>query len=71
MIGVKLIEKDQVGNITQLSGILHLEGSVKSTKLKLTWLPETSELVNLTLVDLDYLIAKKKVGASEPITLTF
>ena len=71
MIGVKLIEKDQVGNITQLSGILHLEGSVKSTKLKLTWLPETSELVNLTLVDFDYLITKKKVGASEPITLTF
>ena len=51
--------------------MLHLEGSVKSTKLKLTWLPETSELVNLTLVDFDYLIAKKKVGASEPITLTF
>ena len=71
MIGIKLIEKDQDGNITQLSGILHLEGSVKTTKLKLTRLPETSEPVNLTLVDFDYLITKKKVGASEPITLTF
>jgi glutamyl-tRNA synthetase len=42
---------------------LHLEGSVKTTKLKLTWLPETSELVNLTLVEFDYLITKKKVCA--------
>nr|POF07933.1 glutamate--trna ligase, cytoplasmic [Quercus suber] len=62
MDGVKLIEKDQDGNITQLSGIiLHLEGSVKTTKLKLTRLPETSELVNLKLVDFDNLITKKKL----------
>jgi glutamyl-tRNA synthetase len=58
---VKEIEKDQNGNVTRLSGVLHLEGSVKTTKLKLTWLPDTSELVNLTLVDFDYLITKKKV----------
>ena len=45
--------------------------SVKTTKLNLTRLPETSELVYFTLVDFDYLITKKKVGASEPITLTF
>lgn len=60
---VEEIEKDQEGNITQLSGVLHLEGSVKTTKLKLTWLPEIDELVNLTLVDFDYLITKKKVRA--------
>ncbi|KAK1575389.1 hypothetical protein Q3G72_005034 [Acer saccharum] len=35
--------------------------SVKSTRLKLTWLPKTSELVNLTLVGFDYLITKKKL----------
>lgn len=58
---VKEIIKDQDGNISQLTGILHLEGSVKTTKLKLTWLPETNELVNLTLMDFDYLITKKKV----------
>lgn len=58
---VKGIEKDKDGNITQLTGVLHLEGSVKTTKLKLTWLPETNELVNLSLVEFDYLITKKKV----------
>ncbi|KAE9461868.1 hypothetical protein C3L33_06203, partial [Rhododendron williamsianum] len=49
----------------RLTGVLHLEGSVKTTKLKLTWLPETSELVNLSLVEFDYLITKKKVDEGE------
>ncbi|KAG6750325.1 hypothetical protein POTOM_044813 [Populus tomentosa] len=62
---VKEIEKDQDGKVTLLSGVLHLEGSVKTTKLKLTWLPDTSELVNLTLVDFDYLITKKKLEEGE------
>lgn len=58
---IKEIEKDQEGYVTQLTGILHLEGSVKTTKLKLTWLPDSDELVTLSLVDFDYLITKKKV----------
>lgn len=62
---VKEIQKDQVGNVTHLSGILHLEGSVKTTKLKLTWLPESDELVKLSLVDFDYLITKKKLEEDE------
>ncbi|KAK4339804.1 hypothetical protein RND71_041266 [Anisodus tanguticus] len=62
---VKEIQKDQEGNITHLSGILHLEGSVKTTKLKLTWLPESDELVKLSLVDFDYLITKKKLEEDE------
>lgn len=58
---VKEISRDQDGKVTQLTGVLHLEGSVKTTKLKLTWLPESNELVNLMLVGFDYLITKKKV----------
>lgn len=58
---VKDIKKDENGIVTQLVGVLHLEGNVKKTKLKLTWLPDTSELVKLILVDFDYLITKKKV----------
>ncbi|KAH7864719.1 hypothetical protein Vadar_032984 [Vaccinium darrowii] len=62
---VKEIVKDKNGKVVQLTGVLHLEGSVKSTKLKLTWLPEISELVNLTLVEFDYLITKKKLDEGE------
>jgi glutamyl-tRNA synthetase len=58
---IKHVEKDKNGTIIRLSGLLHLEGSVKTTKLKLTWLPDISELVNLSLVELDHLITKKKV----------
>ncbi|XP_058197788.1 glutamate--tRNA ligase, cytoplasmic-like [Rhododendron vialii] len=62
---VKEIMKDENDCIVQLTGVLHLEGSVKTTRLKLAWLPETSELVNLSLVEFDYLITKKKVDEGE------
>ncbi|KAK0598087.1 hypothetical protein LWI29_031556 [Acer saccharum] len=62
---VKEISKDRDGS---LKGVLHLEGSVKTTKLKLTWLPKTSELVNLVLVGFDYLMTKKKLEEGENFT---
>ncbi|KAF5201289.1 Glutamine--trna ligase [Thalictrum thalictroides] len=62
---IKEIKKDKDGNVMDLVGVLHLEGSVKSTRLKLTWLPDILELVNLTLVEFDYLITKKKLEEGE------
>ncbi|KAL8548808.1 hypothetical protein ACS0TY_007903 [Phlomoides rotata] len=62
---VKDIKKDENGIVTQLTGVLHLEGSVKMTKLKLTWLADDNELVRLMLVDFDYLITKKKLEEDE------
>ncbi|GJZ97493.1 glutamate--tRNA ligase, cytoplasmic [Tanacetum coccineum] len=44
---------------------LHLEGYVKATQLKLTWLPEINELTHLTLVEFGYLITKKKLDEDE------
>ena len=48
-------------------GQLHLEGSVKTTKWKLHWLPNISELVPLRLVDFDHLITKKKLEEGDAI----
>lgn len=58
---VKKILKNEKGEVEALEGELHLEGSVKNTKLKLTWLADSDELISASLVDFDYLITKKKV----------
>ncbi|KAK1430084.1 hypothetical protein QVD17_12587 [Tagetes erecta] len=62
---IKEIKKGPNGSVTDLVGVLHLEGSVKTTKLKLTWLPEIDELVPLSLVEFGYLITKKKLDEDE------
>ncbi|XP_076950394.1 glutamate--tRNA ligase, cytoplasmic-like [Bidens hawaiensis] len=62
---IKKINKGQDGSVSELVGVLHLEGSVKTTKLKLTWLPEIDELVPTTLVEFGYLITKKKLDEDE------
>jgi glutamyl-tRNA synthetase len=53
--------------VTSLSGELHPEGSAKATKLKLTWLPRSSELVPLTCVELGHLITKAKLEDGDNI----
>lgn len=58
---IKSITRDAAGAVTGLAGSLNLEGDVKKTKYKLTWLAATDELLALTLVDFDFLINKKKV----------
>ncbi|MCL7028763.1 hypothetical protein MKW94_018983 [Papaver nudicaule] len=62
---IKDIIKDEYGIVTHLTGVLHPEGSVKTTKLKLTWLAEMDKLVKLSLVELDHLITKKKLEENE------
>ncbi|CAL9218040.1 unnamed protein product [Arabidopsis halleri] len=64
---VKQITKDEENRVTALSGVLNLQGSVKTTKLNLTWLPDTNELVNLTLTEFDYLITKKKLEDDDEV----
>ncbi|GKB16835.1 glutamate--tRNA ligase, cytoplasmic [Tanacetum coccineum] len=63
---VEEIKKDSDGNVTELSGKLHLEGYAKATQLKLTWLPEINEFTPLTLVEFGYLITKKNVRRDVP-----
>jgi len=58
---VKEIQRDVDGNVIKIAGVLHLEGSVKTTRMKLTWLPDTDELVTLRLMEFDYLITQKKL----------
>jgi len=55
------IEKGADGKVTALKGHLHLEGSVKTTKKKLTWLPVVEDTTKVTLVRFGYLITKKKL----------
>ena len=37
---IRTITRDASGAVTALTGELHLEGNVKDTKYKLTWLPQ-------------------------------
>ena len=55
------------GKVVELRGELHLAGSVKSTKKKLTWLANTADLVPVELVDLDFIISKDKVEEEDKL----
>lgn len=48
-----------------VSASLHLAGDFKKTRLKLTWLPDTPDLVPLELVSLDPLLTKKKLDEGD------
>ena len=49
------------GTVTGISATLHLEGDFRKTKLKLTWLADTNDVVPLRLEHYGYLITKKKL----------
>lgn len=48
--------------ITSLELELHLQGDVKKTKKKITWLSADQDLIPVELVDFDYLITKDKLN---------
>lgn len=48
--------------VTSLELELHLQGDVKKTKKKVTWLSTDQELVPVEMVDFDYLITKDKLS---------
>ncbi|KZP21171.1 glutamate-tRNA ligase [Athelia psychrophila] len=61
---------DSSGTITALEMNLHLEGDFRKTKKKITWLSQPSTehpLVDVTLLDYDYLITKKKLEEDDNV----
>ncbi|KEG15504.1 putative glutamyl-tRNA synthetase [Trypanosoma grayi] len=51
--------------ITDADIVLHLEGDVKKTKYKLTWVPENPNAEHMKLVEYDHLLTKKKPEPEE------
>ena len=66
---VKSIEKsDQNPKIvTSLELQLYLEGDFKKTKKKITWLADTQDVVDVLLLDYDYLINKRKLEEGDEV----
>jgi len=67
---IKSLTKDGQGNVTGITANLHLEGNVKKTKLKLTWISGT-KAVKLNLIELDHLITKPKLADGEDYQVSF
>ncbi|KAJ2842724.1 glutamate--tRNA ligase, partial [Coemansia erecta] len=66
---VKQVERTPEGIVTNVQLSLHLQGDVKATKKKITWLGQSSEMhpVEALLVDYDYLITKKKLEEEDSV----
>lgn len=55
------------GEVTAIEADLFLEGDFKKTKKKITWLPANTPLIDVTLLDYDYLITKKKLEEGDDV----
>ena len=53
--------------VTAIELELHLQGDVKKTSKKVTWLSKDQELVPVELVDFDYLITKDKLEEEDKL----
>lgn len=66
---VETIAKDESGNVTRLTGRLNLQGDVKATSAKLTWIavaPEHKQ-VDCILVEVDHLITVAKLEEEQTV----
>src|SRR5260370_15678209 len=58
------------GEVASIQVELFLEGDFKKTKKKITWLPQPTtlhRLANVTILDYDYLITKKKLEEEDNV----
>jgi glutamyl-tRNA synthetase len=53
--------------VSEIEFELHLQGDVKKTSKKITWLSTDQELVPITLYDFDLLITKDKLGEDDKL----
>merc|ERR1711966_367827 len=58
---VKRLERNGAGEVTEVGVQLNLKGDVSKTKKKITWLAAMTDLVPLTLVELDHVVAVAKI----------
>lgn len=62
------IRKDENGAVTAMNVELHLNGDVKRTRKKITWLADSSEnIIPVDLVAFDHLITKDKLEKTDEI----
>ncbi|KAJ2762773.1 glutamate--tRNA ligase, partial [Coemansia sp. BCRC 34490] len=66
---VSAIERASDGVVTGVTMALHLQGDVRATKKKLTWLAQHPQIhpVEAVMLDYDYLITKKKLEEGDDI----
>ncbi|KZT09696.1 glutamate-tRNA ligase [Laetiporus sulphureus 93-53] len=67
---VRSKKTNEDGLITDIEMELHLEGDFRKTKKKITWLAQPTDahpLVDITLLDHDYLITKKKLEENDDV----
>jgi glutamyl-tRNA synthetase len=60
-----LAQPSGLKTVTGLELELHLQGDVKTTKKKVTWLSTDQEMIPVELVDFDYLITKDKLETDD------